>query len=153
MSLLISARPPIGQTALSKHDAIARDERATPPPFTRSAEPSANDAVGHARNRPVQRNQNFTNAQLQSMGREILSLYKHKVLDKGGRELAFSSGGSKYTIRGLDIKNILIHGPAGIIQLAADGTPKSNRAVPVTSREGGTKAMMRVLATMRHYKP
>lgn len=122
------------------------------PSFVRSSGVDAKAA-------PVAQNENVSKAQavpkfssleLKRMGAEILSLYKEKYLDKGERYLDFSSEGKKYSIRGSDIRNILIHTDNGLIQLGHDGTPRPNHSLPVTDKQEMTLALMRTLATLRH---
>jgi hypothetical protein len=92
----------------------------------------------------------FSKAQLQAMGAEILALYKEKYLDEGRRYLNFSSEGQKYSIRGSDIENVLIHAKSGIVQLGRDGTPRPNLASPIADTQAMTLALMRTLATLRN---
>ena len=124
-------------------------------PFTREKPRSTTEAIASFRNKPrpvaapMTGKQKISHADLQKMGAEILALYKHKVIDTGGRRLACNDKDEKWSIRGADMNNLLIHTDDGLIQLKPDGTPMRNAATPIESWEGLELGLTRVLKTLR----
>ncbi len=98
---------------------------------------------------PMTGRQTIPHPELQKMGAEILALYQQKVLDTGGRRLAYNDTDEKWSIRGANLDDLLIHTDDGLIQLKPDGTPTRNVAVPIQSWEALELGMTRVLRTLR----
>ncbi|MGJ7581264.1 hypothetical protein ACSFA3_13860 [Variovorax sp. RHLX14] len=97
---------------------------------------------------PMTGKRTLSDAQLNGMGAEILQLYKDKIIASGGRRLAFN-GEPKWSIRGADIENLVIHTSEGLIQLRPDGSPTRNVALPIESWSGLENGLKSVLALLQ----
>ena len=98
---------------------------------------------------PMTGKRTLNDAQLKAMGREILNLYQDKVIGTGGRRMAFKEDDVKWSIRGADVGNLVVHTDDGLIQLRPDGMPTRNVSVPIQSWEGLELGMTRVLTCLR----
>ncbi|MDB5878939.1 MAG: hypothetical protein JWQ41_2353 [Variovorax sp.] len=98
---------------------------------------------------PMTGKRTLSDAQLRAMGCEILNLYQDKVIGTGGRRLAFKEDDVKWSIRGADVRNLVVHTDDGLIQLRPDGMPTRNISVPIQSWEGLELGMTRVLTGLR----
>ena len=98
---------------------------------------------------PMTGKRTLNDDQLRAMGCEILNLYQDKVIGTGGRRLAFKEDDVKWSIRGADVRNLVVHTDDGLIQLRPDGMPMRNISVPIQSWEGLELGMTRVLTALR----
>ena len=98
---------------------------------------------------PMTGKRTLNDAQLKAMGCEILNLYQDKVIGTGGRRLAVKEDDVKWSIRGADVRNLVVHTDDGLIQLRPDGMPTRNISVPIQSWEGLELGMTRVLTELR----
>lgn len=134
---------------------------ATTPPttFTRNPGPAKPEQVSTFGRKeqpaaaPMTGTRTLGDAQLKSMGAEILQLYSQKVLANGGRRLDFTVEGAGYSVRGADIGAVLIHSKQGLVQLHPDGTPMRNRSVPIESWAHLESGLARVLEKLRSTEP
>lgn len=92
----------------------------------------------------------LSNEERKWMGKQIVDMYRQKVLADDRREFKFTAvDDTTYRMTGIDINKLLIRSKHGLIQLDSYGNAKPNVAIPIKSDVALERGLMHTLAALR----